>query len=53
MKLKIYDEKEKEWKYLEIKLWSFVKCHIGAGLIVTGIIYGAAFILIGIVNLLG
>ena len=41
MKLKLNNGKE-----LDVKYWSFAKCHILAGLGIAGIIYGALAILV-------
>jgi hypothetical protein len=40
MKLRYFNKETKEWDYLEIGFWSFVKIYIAAWLVLTGIVYG-------------
>ena len=50
MKLKIRDAGQE--RYLDVRFWSFAKCHILAALAIGGIAYGILIIIFAVVMLI-
>ncbi len=50
MKLKIREGGQE--RFLDVKFWSFAKCHILAALAIAGIVYGIMIIIFAIVMLI-